>query len=122
MRPGTVGRLGPGARTKIFEATAGSGHSDGGMGEVCCRARNVFMGYHRDEAKTREAFTEDGWFRTGDLGSFDEDGFLRICGRLKEIIVTSGGKNIAPAPIQQEIKKELEEVSNSSNLTISSLS
>ncbi len=103
-RPGTVGQSGTGAINTILDP------DPNGVGEVACRSRNVFMGYHRDEQKTREAFTKDGWFRTGDLGRFDQDGFLEIRGRLKEIIITSGGKNIAPVAVEAEIKKELEGV------------
>ncbi len=79
-----------------------------GLGEIACRSRNIFMGYHKDEAKTKETFTEDNWMLSGDLGKLDDDGFLEIKGRLKEIIITSGGKNVAPVPIEEEIKKELE--------------
>ena len=64
------------------------------------------MGYHRDEEKTREAF-QDGWLKSGDLGKFDEDGFLWMSGRLKELIITAGGENIAPVPIEDNIMKEL---------------
>ncbi len=79
-----------------------------GMGEIVCRSRNVFMGYHKEEAKTKETFTEDNWLLSGDLGRLDKDGYVEIKGRLKEIIITSGGKNVAPVPIEEEIKKELE--------------
>jgi long-chain acyl-CoA synthetase len=69
-------------------------------GEILARGPNVFSGYHNDQAATKDAFTDDGWFRTGDLGTLDEDGFLRIIGRKKEIIVTAGGKNVPPANIE----------------------
>ena len=69
-------------------------------GEILARGPNVFRGYHKEAAATSEAFTEDGWFRTGDVGRFTEDGFLQIIDRKKEILVTAGGKNVAPANIE----------------------
>lgn len=68
--------------------------------EIQARGPNVFSGYHKDPIATAEAFTADGWFRTGDLGSLDDEGFLKIIGRKKEILVTAGGKNIPPANIE----------------------
>jgi long-chain acyl-CoA synthetase len=69
-------------------------------GEILARGPSVFSGYHKDPAATREAFTEDGWFKTGDVGRFTEDGFLQIIDRKKDILVTAGGKNIPPANIE----------------------
>jgi len=69
-------------------------------GEIQARGPNIFKGYHKDPAATAEAFTEDGWLKTGDLGRFTEDGFLQIVGRKKEILVTAGGKNVPPANIE----------------------
>ncbi len=69
-------------------------------GEILAKGENVFGGYHKDEAATREAFTEDGWFKTGDVGRFTEDGFLQIVDRKKDILVTAGGKNVAPQNVE----------------------
>ena len=69
-------------------------------GEILARGENVFAGYHGDPDATRAAFTEDGWFRTGDIGRFTDDGFLQIVDRKKDILVTAGGKNIPPVNIE----------------------
>lgn len=92
-RPGSVGLPLPGVRIRLA-----------GDGEIEVDSPGNFRGYHRDPAATRAAFTPDGWFRTGDLGSIDPDGFLRITGRKKAIIVTAGGKNISPVPIEKALE------------------
>ncbi len=69
-------------------------------GEILARGPSVFSGYHKDAAATAEAFTEDGWFKTGDVGRFTDDGFLQIIDRKKDILVTAGGKNVPPANIE----------------------
>ena len=89
---GTVGEQLPGCAARIAED-----------GEILLKGDHIFRGYHNNEQATAEAFV-DGWFRTGDLGSLDEDGFLRITGRKKEIIVTAGGKNVAPAVLEDRIR------------------
>ena len=73
-------------------------------GEVLIQGPSVFQGYHNDPEASAAAFTEDGWFRTGDLGSLDRDGYLRITGRAKDIIVTAGGKNVAPASLEDPLR------------------
>ncbi|GAA2715172.1 AMP-dependent synthetase/ligase [Micromonospora olivasterospora] len=93
MRVGTVGRPLPGVELAV---------ADGG--EILVRSAVVFRGYWNNPAATSETFTADGWLRTGDLGSLDDDGYLRITGRTKEIMVTAEGKNITPAPVEDRIR------------------
>jgi long-chain acyl-CoA synthetase len=73
-------------------------------GEIMVRGKNVFLGYFKDEEATKATLTADGWLHTGDLGKFDDDGFLWITGRKKEIIITAGGKNITPKNIEEAVK------------------
>ena len=75
-------------------------------GEILAKGPVVFSGYHKDEAATRDAFDVDGWFKTGDVGRFTEDGFLQIIDRKKEILVTAGGKNVPPANIEMRFADE----------------
>jgi long-chain acyl-CoA synthetase len=75
-------------------------------GEILARGPNVFAGYHKDAAATLEAFTEDGWFKTGDIGRFTDDGFLQIVDRKKDILVTAGGKNVPPANIEVRFRDD----------------
>ncbi len=73
-------------------------------GELQVRGTQVMAGYYKNEDATKEAFTNDGWFRTGDVATIDNEGFLRITGRIKDIIVTAGGKNISPQNIENSVK------------------
>jgi long-chain acyl-CoA synthetase len=73
-------------------------------GEIQCKGPNIFKGYWNKPDKTAETFTEDGWFRTGDVGRLDDEGLLYITGRAKDIIITAGGKNITPAEIENRLK------------------
>lgn len=75
-------------------------------GEILAKGPNVFKGYFKDEAASREAFTEDGWFKTGDVGQWTEDGFLKIVDRKKDILVTAGGKNVPPVNIEVRFADE----------------
>jgi long-chain acyl-CoA synthetase len=73
-------------------------------GELLVRGGQVMGGYWHDESATREVLTTDGWLRTGDLGEIDDEGFVRVTGRKKEILVTAGGKNVAPAPLEDRVR------------------
>mmetsp|Transcript_11982 Transcript_11982/g.26135 ORF Transcript_11982/g.26135 Transcript_11982/m.26135 type:complete len:642 (+) Transcript_11982:50-1975(+) len=73
---------------------------DQGEGEVCFRGRNAFMGYLKDEGASVGTIDDEGWVHTGDMGCIDADGFLKITGRFKELIITTGGENVAPVPIE----------------------
>ncbi|KAF0876262.1 ACBG1 ligase, partial [Crocuta crocuta] len=105
-RLNSCGILVPGCLVKLVNKDAE------GIGEICLWGRNIFMGYLNMEDKTREAIDADGWLHTGDLGRLGEDGFLYIMGRLKELIITAGGENVAPGPIEEAVKVELPIISN----------
>lgn len=91
---GTVGQPAPGSSIRISDE-----------GELQVKGPNVFRGYHNLPEKTAEAFTADGWLRTGDLASIDDAGRIIITGRIKDIIITAGGKNVSPIPLEEEIAK-----------------
>ena len=95
LRYGSVGKAIRGTELRIAED-----------GEITARSPCVFKGYFKDPQATKEAFTEDGFFKTGDIGALDADGFLKITDRKKNILITSGGKNITPSNIENEVKSE----------------
>ncbi|MDH3255739.1 MAG: AMP-binding protein, partial [Acidobacteriota bacterium] len=92
-RLGKAGFAFPGAEIKVTDE-----------GEICMRGPHVFLGYFKDPEATREALDAEGWLHSGDVGEIDADGFLSITDRLKELIITSGGKNIAPQLIEAKLK------------------
>jgi long-chain acyl-CoA synthetase len=93
VRVGTVGRAIPGCEVELADD-----------GEVICRGGNVFRGYLDDPKKTADALDDDGWLHTGDIGVFDDDRYLKIVDRKKELIITAGGKNISPANLEAALK------------------
>jgi long-chain acyl-CoA synthetase len=92
-KPGCVGRAATGVELKIADD-----------GEVLCRGGNNFVGYLGKPEQTAETIDEDGWLHTGDIGVLDEDGYLKIVDRKKELIITAGGKNVSPANLEAELK------------------
>ncbi|MBO0824729.1 MAG: long-chain fatty acid--CoA ligase, partial [Actinobacteria bacterium] len=90
---GTVGQPLPGVGAKIADD-----------GEILLRGATITAGYWKNEPGTKEAIDDEGWLHTGDLGSLDEEGFLRVTGRKKEIIVTAGGKNVAPSVLEDRLR------------------
>jgi long-chain-fatty-acid--CoA ligase ACSBG len=104
---GSVGQTIKGCNTKLDVDVSSS--TDATTGEILMSGRHVMMGYMGNREKTDETVVDskEGWLRTGDVGMLDSDGYLFITGRIKEIIVTAGGENVPPVPIEDDIKEEL---------------
>jgi long-chain acyl-CoA synthetase len=94
IKPGSIGPACPYNEVRLDPQT----------GELLIRGRNVFMGYLNQPEKTAEALDADGWLHTGDVGTQDADGYFRITDRMKDIIITAGGKNITPSELENELK------------------
>jgi malonyl-CoA/methylmalonyl-CoA synthetase len=102
-RPGSVGLPLPGVEVRVADPASGGPLAPGEVGEIEVRGPNVFSGYWKNAEKTRQSFRPDGYFRTGDLGSFAADGYLTIVGRSKDLIIT-GGFNVYPREVEAEIE------------------
>uniref|UniRef100_F7AKU7 Long-chain-fatty-acid--CoA ligase ACSBG1 n=1 Tax=Xenopus tropicalis TaxID=8364 RepID=F7AKU7_XENTR len=100
------GKVVPGCQVKLVNKDAE------GNGEICFWGRTVFMGYLNMDSKTKEAFDEEGWLHSGDIGKMDAEGFLQVTGRIKELIITAGGENVPPILIEDAVKRHLPIVSN----------
>lgn len=99
-RLGSVGTPIPGCEVKIDKVSP-----DDETGEVLVKGDNVMLGYYENEEATKEVFTEDGWFRTGDIGYLDKDGYLYLTGRKKNVIILSNGKNVFPEELEEHLEK-----------------
>jgi len=106
LKSGTCGAAKVGTDVVIKNPDAG------GNGEVCMRGRIIFMGYLFNEKATKDTIDEEGLLHSGDIGRLDSEGRLMITGRLKELLITAGGENVAPVPIEEKVKEEIPVVSN----------
>lgn len=89
----------PGTYVKIYNP------DENGIGEICVKGRNIFMGYLKNPQATIEVMDSEGFFHSGDIGYIDKEGFLDITGRIKELIITAGGENISPLPLEHLLKE-----------------
>ena len=104
QRTQTVGPVLPELEVKIVDPTTGDARAAGERGELCCRGYNVMKGYYNNAEATRSAIDADGWLHTGDEASMDGDGYFRITGRIKDLIIR-GGENIAPKEIEDRLRE-----------------
>jgi fatty-acyl-CoA synthase len=104
LRTQTVGRVLPEVEVKIVDPATGRECPPGGEGELCCRGYNVMKGYYNNPEATSEAIDSEGWLHTGDQATMDSDGYVRITGRIKELIIR-GGENIAPKEIEDLLRR-----------------
>src|SRR5262249_33496234 len=104
LRTQTVGRALPELEVRIVDPFSGEDCAPGAPGELCCRGYNVMKGYYKNPEATRAAIDEEGWLRTGDQATLDPAGYVRITGRIKELIIR-GGENIAPKEIEDLLRQ-----------------
>jgi fatty-acyl-CoA synthase len=104
LRSGTVGVVLPELEVKIVDSASGASVGPGVRGELCCRGYNVMKGYYNNPEATRAAIDAEGWLHTGDEASIDRDGYVRITGRIKDLIIR-GGENIAPKEIEDRLRE-----------------
>ncbi len=100
-RRGSVGHVLPSCKVRIANP------DENGNGEIQVKGGNVMLGYYKNPEDTKEVFTEDGWFKTGDIGHLDKDNFLYINGRIKNLIILSNGKNVYPEEVEEHLQKEI---------------
>jgi long-chain acyl-CoA synthetase len=102
----SVGKMIPGTQTMILDP------DENGCGEIALKGSMIMQGYYKNDEATKEVFTEDGWFKTGDVGYLDEDNYLYLTGRAKSMIVTEGGKNVFPEEIEDKFQlyDEIEQI------------
>lgn len=102
-----IGTTIPGMITKVIFEKEGDT-----TGELCLYGRHICMGYLNEPEKTKETIDEEGWLHSGDIGHIDKNGFVYITGRIKELLITAGGENVPPVPIETTLKIELPTISN----------
>jgi len=109
FKAGACGTPIPGVELKLDNV---KGRDKDGEGEICFRGRHIMMGYLHNLEKTQESIDSEGWLHSGDVGAIDKDNMLHITGRIKELIVTAGGENVAPVPVEDAIKAHCPAISN----------